>query len=130
MALPERLQQHLKREKRKLSERRVRLVDDYVEKLPRLSVDDDVTLSDIQWDILEDVFSDAGLTKGQKAAVNRLFAEIDLIHYSQGDFYKVTAGDIRKMTNEQLTLLGWDKFHPGAKSVRILRALFGEEEVE
>jgi hypothetical protein len=131
MALPERLQKHLNRERSQRGEQKFKLPDDYVEKLPLLPVGDEVTLHEIRGDTLEDVLFGADLTKGQRAGINRLFSEINSI-YTQGEWYEITVGDIRRMTNEEMMLLGGgpSEFHPKEKSVRILRALFGEKRVE
>lgn len=129
MSLHESLRRHLKSEEALRGTPMFKLTENYIQKLPRLKVEDDITLSDIYSSLLEDFLWDADLSRGQRAGIARLFGEIMFIHGSE-DSYKVTAGDIRKISNEQLMLLGGGPsgFHPGPRSVEILRRLFGKEE--
>jgi hypothetical protein len=70
---------------------------------------------------------DAGLKKAQRAGVTRILGEVGFIvnHDSNGklvDSYHLTVGDVRRLSDEQLGKL------TGENGVRVLRALFGNQE--
>jgi len=131
MSLPEALEKHLRSEEAIRGEPKLRHTEDYVYKLPSLELGNETTLFNINDDILDDVLWGIDLTRGQRAGVRRLINEIALVHDRTG-LYSITVGDIRRMTDKQLMLLGGGPsgFHPGPKSVRVLRALFGREEID
>lgn len=108
--------------------------DDYISQISPFDVLDGMRISTLCIDRRGELithFKTAGLTKAQRAGVNRLLGEIAKLKLSEERIYDLTVGDIRNMTDEQLRLIGHDwpgphnSFHPGKNGVRILRALFG-----
>lgn len=132
MSSKEILHRYLEDKKAEGTQGELGLEDDYIEKLPTLEVEGEVRVWDVADNDLREKLGAAGLTKMQKAAVIRLLGMVGSVHNEDYEFYNVIVGDIRRLSDEEIMLLGSDvsRFHPGPRSVEILRRLFGREEVE
>ncbi len=121
MPLPEILQQILDaRPARKL-------LPDYIDKLRPVEIDSEVTLWEaVGNEDLQKMLKEQGLTKGQRAGITRILGNYGFaVHHTENGgilSHRLTVGDIRQMTDDQISGLS---DNPSERSLRILRALFG-----
>lgn len=104
---------------------------EYVNKIPRLDVEDNTALWNIGVGELKGTLCKAGLVREQVTEVTEVIGNTGLIidRKNQED-YRLTVGDIRELTDDELMLLGSGalNYRPGVRSVEILRRLFGRSE--